>query len=125
MVLKKNKLDNNILFIDASSEFVKNPDKMKNGKNSNKLSDDNIKNIVSLYKKRDNKENKSVVVSYDVVKNNDYNISVSSYLKTNDDVNPIDINDINRKLSQVVPRQEKIREELEEIIKELEGDYYE
>ena len=98
---------------------------MKNGKNSNKLSDDNIKNIVSLYKKRDNKENKSVVVSYDVVKNNDYNISVSSYLKTNDDVNPIDINDINRKLSQVVPRQEKIREELEEIIKELEGDYYE
>lgn len=125
MILKKNKLDNNILFIDASSEFVKNPDKMKNGKNSNKLSDDNIKNIVSLYKKRDNKENKSVVVSYDEVKNNDYNISVSSYIKSNVDVDTIDIENVNRKLSQVVPRQQQIRKELEAIIKELEADYHE
>ena len=125
MVLKKNKLDNNILFIDASNEFVKNPDKMKNGKNSNKLSDDNIKDIVSLYKKRKNEDNKSVFITYDDVKNNNYNISVSSYLTSNEDVEIIDIDDINRKLAQVVPRQQQIREELEEIIKKLEVDYHE
>lgn len=98
---------------------------MKNGKNSNKLSDDNIKDIVSLYKKRKNEDNKSVFITYDDVKNNNYNISVSSYLTSNEDVEIIDIDDINRKLAQVVPRQQQIREELEEIIKKLEVDYHE
>ena len=37
----------------------------------------------------------------------------------------IDINEVNRKLAEIVPRQQQIREELEEIIKELEVDYHE
>ena len=125
MVLKKNKLNNNILFIDASNEFVKNPDKMKNGKNSNKLSDNNIENIVSLYKKRTNEDNKSIIITYEDVKNNNYNLSISSYLSSNRNVEIIDIDDVNRKLAQVVTRQQQIREKLEDIIKKLEGDYHE
>ena len=37
----------------------------------------------------------------------------------------IDINEVNRKLAEIMPRQQQIREELEEIIKELEVDYHE
>ena len=125
LVLKKNKSDNNILFIDASEEFVKNPDKMKNGKNSNKLSEKNINNIFELYKNRINVENKAYVAMYDEVKDNNYNISVNSYLKTNIDDNIIDINEVNKKLKEVMPRQHQLRKELEEIIQELEVDYHE
>ena len=59
------------------------------------------------------------------VKDNDYNISVNSYLKTGDDGAAIDIAEVNKKLAEVVPKQQQIRKELEEIIKELEVDYHE
>ena len=118
LVLKKNKSDNNILFVDASEEFTRNT-------NKNKLSDENINNIVGLLKNRKTIENKAYLATYDEVKDNDYNISVNSYLKTNTDDNNIDIEDVNKKLADVVPRQQQIRKELEEIIKELEDDYHE
>ena len=118
LVLKKNKSDNNILFVDASEECVRNT-------NKNKLSDDNINNIVKLLKDRKSVENKSYLATYDEVKENDYNISVNSYLKTNSDDNNIDIEEVNKKLAEVVPKQQQIRKELEEIIKELEVDYHE
>ena len=59
------------------------------------------------------------------IQENDYNISVNSYLKTNTEDNKIDIAEVNKMLSEVVPKQEQIRKELEEIIKELEVDYHE
>ena len=118
LVLKKNKTDNNILFVDASEEFVRNT-------NKNKLSDENIENIVNLLKNRVSVENKAFLATYDEIKYNDYNISVNSYLKTNFEEIDIDIEMVNKKLAEIVPRQQQIRNELEEIIRELESNYYE
>ena len=118
LVLKKNKLDNNILFVDASNEFTRNT-------NKNKLSEENINNIISLLKDRKSFENKSYLATYEEIKDNDYNISVNSYLRANTEDKKIDINEVNRKLAEIVPRQQQIRKELEEIIKELEVDYNE
>ena len=113
LVLKKNKL-----FVDASNEFIRNT-------NKNKLSEENINNIISLLKDRKSVENKSYLATYEEIKDNDYNISVNSYLRANTEDNKIDIDEVNRKLAEIVPRQQQIREELEEIIKELEVDYHE
>lgn len=118
LVLKKNKLDNNILFVDASIECVRNT-------NKNKLSEENINNIINLLKDRKTVENKSYLATYEEIKDNDYNISVNSYLRANTENKKIDIDEVNRKLAEIVPRQQQIREELEEIIKELEVDYHE
>lgn len=118
LVLKKNKTDNNILFVDASTEFVRNT-------NKNKLSDENINNIINLLKERKEVENKSYLATYEEVKENDYNISVNSYLKTNLNEKKIDIKEVNKRLAEIVPRQEQLRKELEEIIRELEVDYHE
>ena len=122
MVLKKNKIDNNILFIDASNESVKNPDKMKNGNNSHKLSDENIENILTLIKNRTNEENKSVLVTYEEISNNSYNLSVNSYLKVTSDEEEIDIVELNKKIKEIVEKQDKVRKELDQIIEELESD---
>ena len=118
LVLKKNKTDNDILFVDASTEFVRNT-------NKNKLSDENINNIINLLKERKEVENKSYLATYEEVKENDYNISVNSYLKTNLNEKKIDIKEVNKRLAEIVPRQEQLRKELEEIIRELEVDYHE
>lgn len=118
LVLKKNKADNNILFVDASEEFVRNT-------NKNKLSDTNINNIINLLKNKVLVENKAYLATYDEIKENDYNISVNSYLKTNTIEVKIDIEEVNRKLAEIVPKQQQIRKELEEIIRKLESDYHE
>ena len=118
LVLKKNKSDNNILFVDASNEFIRNT-------NKNKLSTENINNIIILLKERKSVENKSYLATYEEIKDNDYNISVNSYLRANTEDKKIDINEVNRKLAEIVPRQQQIREELEKTIKELEVDYHE
>ena len=118
LVLKKNKTDNNILFIDATDECVRNT-------NKNKLSDENINNILKLVKNRESVEKKSHLAAYEEIVENDYNISVNSYLKNTDIELNIDIDEVNRKLKEIVPRQQQIRKELEEIIKELEEDYHE
>ena len=118
LVLKKNKTDNNILFVDASEEFVRNT-------NKNKLSDENINNIVNLLKDRVSVDNKAYLATYDEIKENDYNISVNSYLKTNTGEVEIDIEEVNKKLAEIVPRQQQIRNELEKLIREFGDDYNE
>ena len=118
LVLKKNKSDNNILFVDATEECVRNT-------NKNKLSDDNIDNIVNIIKNRKSIDGKSYLATYYEIKENDFNISVNTYLKNTGEETIINIKEINEKLAQLVPKQQKVRDELEAIIKELEVDYNE
>ena len=116
LVLKKNKSENNVLFIDASDEFVRNT-------NKNKLSDTNISNIVNIIKERVDVENKAAVISNEEIANNDYNISVNSYLKTATSEIEIDIIELNKKIEEIVIKQSQTRKELDDIIKELESNY--
>jgi len=116
LVLKKNKTDNNILFIDATNEFVRNT-------NKNKLSDENINNILTLIKNRTSEEYKSYLAFYEEVKGNDYNISVNSYLKAESNEVEIDIKELNKQIAEIVTKQDQVRKELDEIISELEFDY--
>ena len=115
LVLKKNKTDNNILFVDASAEFVRNT-------NKNKLSDENINNIINLLKERKEVENKSYLATYEEVKENDYNISVNSYLKVVTEEEKIDIKKLNKQIKEIVEKEDIIRKELDKIVAELESD---
>ena len=118
LVLKKNKSENNVLFIDASDEFIRNT-------NKNKLSDTNIDNIVNIIKNRTDVEIKAIVISNEDIADNDYNISVNSYLKTSAIVSEVDIFELNKHIEEIVANQSRVRKELDEIIKELESDNYE
>lgn len=118
LVLKKNKRDNSVLFVDASEEFVRNT-------NKNKLSDTNIENILSLLKNRVDVENKAILVPNEEIAENDYNISVNSYLKTTIDEVEIDIVELNKNIQEIVTKQDQVRKELDAIIRELESDYHE
>jgi type I restriction enzyme M protein len=114
IVLKKSKSDNNILFLDASEEFVR-------GTNKSKLSDTNIETILNLLKDRTNVDRKSILISNEEVIKNDCNLSTNTYLKTDKDVAEIDIKEHNKKIKEIVEKQSKIREELDAIIAEIEG----
>ena len=113
MVLKRNKTENNTLFIDASKEFVK-------VTNNNKLSEENIQNILNVYRERKDKEYYAAVVPNEKIGENSYNLSVSSYVEQEDTREKIDINKLNKEIKEIVAREEKLRAEIDKIIAEIE-----
>lgn len=118
LVLKKNKTDNNILLIDASNEY-------ENISNKNKLTPNNIDNIIKLIKDRKTIDNKSYLATYDEVKDNDYNIAVNSYIRNEIKEEEIDIAIVNRNLESLYRKEAILKEELGQIIAELEECYHE
>lgn len=114
MVLKKSKKDSNIAFIDASKEFLK-------VTNNNKLTEENISNIVKAYTDREDKQYMVKVASYDDVKANNFNLSVSTYVEQEDTREEIDINKVNAELEEIVAKENKLREEINKIIKDIEA----
>ena len=112
MVLKKNKSKNNVLFIDASNEFYKEG-------NKNRLHDDNIENIMKLYENREDVEYLSKLISYDEIVNNKYDLSVSTYVEKKGTREDIDIDDLNKRIDEVVKKENELRKEIDKIIKEI------
>ena len=77
LVLKKSKTDNNVLFIDASNEFV-------HSGNKNKLTDKNIETILTAYRERKNKKYFAQLIKNSDIAQNEYDVSVSSYVEKQD-----------------------------------------
>ena len=115
VVLKKSKRDNNILFIDASTEFVREG-------NKNKLSEENRKKILDAFTKRNDIEYFTKLVNNKDIADNEYNISVSSYVEQRDNKEVIDIKVLNKEIEEIVKRENILRTEIDKIVKELEGE---
>ena len=113
LVLKKGKADSNILFIDATGECIK-------VTNNNKLTPENMDKIVAEYTSREDKDHFARLVSYDEVKDNDYNLSVSTYVEAEDTREVIDIVELNTQIEEIVARENVLREEISKIIAEIE-----
>lgn len=113
MVLKKNKTDNRILFIDASNEYIK-------VTNNNKLTESNIDKIVNIYANRIEEKHFSYLASHDEISENDYNLFVSSYVEIEDTREKIDIKQLNTEIDKIVKREDELRTEIAKIIKEIE-----
>lgn len=114
MVLRKGKEDNKVLFIDASKEFVK-------VTNNNKLTAANIDRIVDVYAKREEVAHFSHLAAYDEVAENDFNLSVSTYVEQEDTREKVDIVKLNAEIAEIVAREDALRKEIDKIIAEIEG----
>ena len=115
MVMKKNKTDNNTLFIDASNECVK-------VTNNNKLTKENIDRIVDVFSNRTEEEHLSYLASYEEIKEKEYNLSVSTYVEAEDIREKIDIVKLNAEIKEIVAREQVLRDEIDKIIAEIEVD---
>lgn len=115
MVLKKSKADNKVLFIDASAEFEK-------ATNNNKLSDKNITKIVEHFSSRTDDPYFSRLVDYkEISEEQDYNLSVSTYVEQENTKEVVDIKELNSEIQKIVEREAILRAEIDRIIKEIEG----
>ena len=112
MVLKKAKKDNCTLFIDATKECIKIT-------NSNKLTEDNIQNILDTFTERKDKDYVSKLVSNETIAEGDYNLSVSTYVEQEDTREKVDIVKLNAELKEIVEKENMLRAEIDKIIAEL------
>ena len=51
----------------------------------------------------------------------DYNLSVSTYVEQEDTREKIDITELNTRISEIVTREEQLRKDIDEIVMQLEG----
>ena len=114
MVLKKSKNENATLFIDATAECEK-------VTNNNKLRDKNIENILKMFTDRADIAHKARLVQNAEIAENDYNLSVSTYIEKEDTRQAIDIKALNKEIEEIVAREQVLREEIDKIIAEIEG----
>ena len=114
MVLKKNKPDNSTLFIDASKECIK-------VTNNNKLTAENISHIVDYFTAREDVPHICHRAAYEEIKEQAYNLSVSTYVEPEDTREVIDIVKLNAEIEEIVARENVLRAEIQKIIGEIEG----
>lgn len=114
IVLKKSKSDNRILFIDASNEFVR-------VGNKNKLLPEHREKILQAFTIREDIDHFACSVSNGEIAERDYNISVTSYVEQRDEREIVNIEELNKEISNIVSRQTELRTQIDEIVADLEG----
>lgn len=114
MVMKKNKKDNNTLFIDATDECIKIT-------NNNKLTPENIEHIVSVYSNKEEIEGLSYLAPYNEIVEKDYNLSITAYIEPNNDEEEYDINEISAAINDIVTKERDARDRINKLISEIVG----
>ncbi len=112
MVLKKCKADNKTLFLDASRECVK-------VTNNNKLTPENIQHIVEAFAARRETPHFAHLATCEEIAQNDYNLSVSTYVEAEDTREAVDIDQLNAQIEEIVAREQQLRDEINKIIREI------
>jgi type I restriction enzyme M protein len=114
MFLRRAKSENSTLFIDASRECVK-------VTNNNKLTPKNIERIVAAYTSRETVEHFTKLVPNGEIAEENYNLSVSTYVEQEDTREIIDITVLNAEIERLVARGDILRREIAAIVTEIEG----
>ena len=116
LVLSKHKSDTRTQFIEASGEVF-----FKKETNNNVLLPEHIDHIVEIFGDKEEVQYVATSVDNSVIAENDYNLSVSSYVESEDKREVIDIVKLNAEVAQTVKRIDVLRADIDSIIKELEA----
>lgn len=108
----KNENRKDVLFIDASREFVP-------GKNQNNISDDHIAKIVKTYRDRAEIEKYSHLATPQEIADNDYNLNIPRYVDTFEEEEPVDIPATRARIAELELDLAKTTAEMDKYLKEL------
>lgn len=114
LVLKKKRNGNseNVLFIDASKEFVR-------GKQMNSISEEHINKIVKTYIDRVDVEKYAHVASMEEIVENGYNFNIPRYVDTFDKEAEIDLNELTQKIGETDDQIRSVEDDLKKSFSEL------
>lgn len=114
LVLSKHKSDTRTQFIDASALFKKET-------NNNVLLPAHIEQIMQAFDSKADTAHFAATVDHETVVEEDYNLSVSSYVEAKDTREMIDITELNTELNTTVSKIDGLRSDIDAIVAEIEG----
>ncbi len=112
LILAKNKPTTDILFIDASQQFKKET-------NNNVLTEENIEKILASIESKENEDYFAKLVPQEKIAEEEYNLSVSTYVEKEDTREKIDIKVLNQEIAATVQKIDTLRAEIDQIVEEL------
>ena len=112
LIFKKNKPDNNVLFIDASREC-------KAGKNQNVLTDENIEKILATYQARQNVDKYAYLASFEEIQENDFNLNIPRYVDTFEEEDEIDLMAVHAERQTLKAQLSELEGQMEQYLEEL------
>ena len=108
----KNAKRKDVLFIDASREFVQ-------GKKQNSLSEENISKIVNTYKKRKNVDKYAHVATLEEIEGNEFNLNIPRYVDTFEEEAPIDVDAVQKDIDRLEKELAEVRKQMAQKLKEI------
>ncbi|RHW54837.1 type I restriction-modification system subunit M [Lactobacillus bombicola] len=114
VVLKKDKSDRNVMFIDASKDFEK-------VKTQNKLREADIERILATYAKRADVDKYAHLASFDEIKENDFNLNIPRYVDTFEEEPPVDVKQLAAEMQTIKEEEAKVTTKLKQAMAELIG----
>lgn len=116
LVLSKHKTNTKTQFIDASGDGF-----FKKETNNNVLTDEHIEKIMTLFDSKADVAHIAVSVDNATIAQNDYNLSVSSYVAAKDTRQHVDIATLNEAIAQIVKKIDSLRISIDAIIHQIEA----
>lgn len=116
LVLSKHKTDTKTQFIDVTGE-----DFFRKVTNNNLLEDEHIDKIMAMFDSKAEVPHVATTIDNAKIAENDYNLSVSSYVEAKDNREKINIEVLNKQVDDTVKKIDQLRAEIDNIIKELEA----
>lgn len=112
LVFRKNKKDNNVLFIDASREY-------QDGKNQNFLRDEDIQKVLDTAKARESVDKYAYLATLEEIRENDFNLNIPRYVDTFEEEEEIDLEAVLKERKELKADLAKLEVEMEGYLKEL------
>jgi type I restriction enzyme M protein len=116
LVFSKHKTDTTTQFIDASGEAF-----FKKDTNNNVMLDEHIQQIMDVFDSKENVDHVAQSVPHEKIAENDFNLSVSSYVEPKDNREVIDITELNAELKTTVIKIDQLRADIDAIVAEIEA----
>lgn len=116
LVLSKHKTENTTQFIDASGE-----DFFKKVTNNNTLEAKHINKIMDIFDTKENVAHIAASIDNNTIAENDYNLSVSSYVAAKDKREQVDIAELNNEIAKTVAKINTLRADIDNIVKEIDA----
>ncbi|MGJ8666732.1 MAG: type I restriction-modification system subunit M [Patiriisocius sp.] len=114
LVLSKHKKENKTQFIDATGE-----DYFKKVTNNNEMTSAHIDKVMEIFDSKKEITHVATTIDNTIIAKNDYNLSVNSYVVPEDTREKIDIEVLNIELATTVKKIDKLRTEIDNIVKEI------
>lgn len=112
LVLRAKKTDKNVLFIDASREFV-------SGKNQNQLSSENVAKIVATYETREGVDKYAYLATPEEIAENDFNLNIPRYVDTFEEEEEIDLLAVRKEREALKAELAELETKMDDYLKEL------